>query len=126
MQNFEQGLTQPQPQPKTLNVVGAKYGKPSAALQTYQKEHLLNLSPVQVVQKLYDVAIQGCKKKDYSLAQRALTELTVSLNFEHQEMALGLYRLYDYSKRCIRQGKTDEAIKILEELRSTWSQAFNI
>lgn len=126
MQSFEQTLTESQRQAKAASVVGAKYGKPSAAIQTYQKEHLLNLSPVQVVQKLYDVAIQGCKKKDYSLAQRALTELTVSLNFDHEEMALGLYRLYDYSKRCIREGKTDEAIKILEELRSSWSQAFNI
>lgn len=126
MQNFEQGFTESQQRAKPLSVAGTRHAKPSAAVQTYQKEHLLNLSPVQVIQKLYDVAIQGCKKKDYVLAQRALTELTVSLNFEHQEMSLGLFHLYDYSKRCIRQGKTDEAIKILEELRSTWSQAFNI
>jgi flagellar protein FliS len=105
---------------------GMRAPGPTAAVQTYRNEHLLNLSPVQVVQKLYDVAIQGCKRQNYPLAQRALTELIVSLNFEQQEMATGLYRLYDYCKRQIREGKSDEAVVILEDLRTTWSQAFNI
>lgn len=98
----------------------------SGALQTYRNEHLSNLSPVQVVQKLYDIAIQACKKQQYGLAQRALTELIIALNFEHQELALGLFRLYDYSKRCIRNGQVNEAITILEDLRATWTQAFHL
>jgi flagellin-specific chaperone FliS len=87
---------------------------------------MLNLSPVEVIQKLYDTAIIGCKKNDQPLAQRALNELVTALDFEHQDLSLGLYRLYDYCKRNIRQGNTAEAIGVLEELRSTWAKAFDL
>lgn len=98
----------------------------SSAVTTYRREQLLNLSPVEVVCKLYDMAIVGCKKNDTMLAQKALTELIVALNFEQKELALGLFRLYDYCKRQIRQGQTDEAVRILEDLRSTWAEAFQL
>jgi flagellin-specific chaperone FliS len=96
------------------------------ALQTYRNEHLSNLSPVQVVLKLYDIALQGCKKQNYGIAQRALTELILALNFDHKELATGLFQLYDYAKRSIRQGQVDEAITILEELRAAWAEAFHL
>lgn len=124
MQRVDQAIAQEQANGTAL--AGIRAPRSSMAVQTYRNEHLMNLSPVQVVQKLYDVAIQGCKKQNYPLAQRAITELIVGLNFEQQEMALGLFRLYDYCKRQIREGKSDEAVVILEDLRATWSQAFNI
>ena len=96
------------------------------AARIYQREQLLNLSPVEVIYKLYDIAVISCKRDDSVLAQRALNELIVGLNFEAGEIAINLYHLYDYCKRSIRQGRVDEAISVLEELRSTWAQAFNI
>lgn len=98
----------------------------SSVHRTYRNEHLSNLSPVQVVQKLYDIAILGCKKQQYGLAQRAVTELMMALNFEHRELALGLFRLYDYVKHCIRKNEVHEAIAVLEELRATWTKAFGL
>ncbi|MDH3251260.1 MAG: flagellar protein FliS [Ignavibacteria bacterium] len=96
------------------------------AVSTYQKEQIQNLTPVEVIHKLYDVVILGCKKNDLRLAQRALNELVAGLNFEAGPLAVDLYYLYDYCKRCIRRGEVDEAVSIVQELRSTWAQAFEI
>jgi flagellin-specific chaperone FliS len=96
------------------------------AANAYRREHLLNLTPVQVIKKLYDTAIFACKKKDYSLAHRAISQLILGLNFEYEELAGGLMSLYLYTKECIRKGQTTEAIEVLEELRSAWVQAFNL
>ena len=96
------------------------------AARTYQREQLLNLSPVEVIYKLYDIAVISCKRNDTVLAQRALNELIVGLNFEAGEVAINLYHLYDYCKRSIRQGRLDEAIAMLEELRTTWAEAFKL
>ena len=96
------------------------------AANAYRREHLLNLTPVQVVKKLYDVAIMACKKNDAHLAQRAVTQLMLGLNFEYEEMAVGLYGLYQYSKDCIRKGDCTAAAGVLEELRTAWVQAFKL
>ena len=96
------------------------------AVDTYRKEQLLNLSPVQVINKLLEVAIRACKQGDKRLALRAITELILALNFEHKEIALGFFRLYDYCKQRIHSGDMDEAIFVLEDLRATWAKAFHL
>ena len=103
-----------------------KSSSAGAAIAAYRKEEYSNLSPVQVIYRLYDIAIRACKKNDRDLSRRAINELIVSLNFEYEEVALNLYRLYDYSKRCIQQGNPTQAIEILEGLRSAWGQAFEL
>lgn len=97
-----------------------------SALVAYRNEQLLNLSPVEVIHRLYGVAIQAIKKNDVHLANRAINELIAALNFEYQEIALSLYRLYQYAKHCLRQGKHNDATEVLEELRSAWKEAFNL
>ena len=92
----------------------------------YFKEDSLNLSPVQVICRLYDVAILAVKKNDRELARRAINELIAALNFDYGEISQGLYRLYDYAKRQLRNGNTSEAIRVLQELRTAWGQAFNL
>jgi flagellin-specific chaperone FliS len=104
-----------------------KYGaRVNSALNTYRTEQLANMSPVEVIHKLYSVAIQACKKNDVHLAQKAINELIAGLNFEYHDVALTLYKLYQYSKHCLRQGKTDDAVEVLVELRSAWSEAFKL
>ncbi len=98
----------------------------NAAAHMYHREQFLNLSPVEVIKKLYDTAILGCKKNNASLAQNAITELVVGLNFDYQDISVGLYRLYQYTKNCIRNGNMKEAIRVLEELRTTWVKAFQL
>jgi flagellin-specific chaperone FliS len=111
-------------QPQTS--VNMPRGQYALAANMYRKEHLLNLSPVEVIKKLYDTAILGCKKNDTALAQQAVTELIIGLNFEYEDISVGLYRLYQYSKDCIRKGELDEAVKVLQELRETWVEAFHL
>jgi len=96
------------------------------AAQQYRREQYLNLSPVEVIKKLYDVAIMACKKHDKTLANKAVTELIVGLNFDYQDISVGLYRLYQYVKYCLRQEKYDEAENVLNELRRTWMEAFHL
>jgi len=96
------------------------------AVNAYSKEQHLNLTPVQVIHRLYDYAIMGCKKGDPILAQRALNELILALDFDHKEIATGLFRLYDYCKGCVQKQHYQQAIEILEDLRTTWAQAFHI
>jgi flagellin-specific chaperone FliS len=98
----------------------------SAASQSYRREECMNMTPVEVVKKLYDVAIQGCKRNDPELAKRAITELSIGLNFDYPDISVGLFRLYQYSKECIRKGKLDDAASVLQELRTTWVEAFHL
>lgn len=98
----------------------------NVAATRYRKEESLNLSPVQVVCRLYDIAILSIKKNDKDLARRAINELIAALNFEYHETAIGLYRLYDYAKKMIRDNKNAEALVVMEELRSAWAEAFHL
>jgi len=98
----------------------------AAAINTYRREHFGNLPPVRVIHKLLEIAIQACKKEDKTLATKALTELTLALNFDYKEIALGFFRLYDYCKQRVHKGQFADALVILEDLRATWAQAFHL
>lgn len=96
------------------------------AAAEYTKQHHMNLSPVQVIGRLYDYAILGCKKKDQVLSQRALNELILALNFDYGEISFGLFRLYDYCKGRVQKRDFEAALEILEDVRATWAKAFNL
>ena len=89
-------------------------------LQTYQQSQILGLDSVQLLIKVYDYTILQCKKGDISLASRGLVELISALNFEYQEIALGLFRLYQYCMDKVKQSEFDEAVALLQGLRSAW------
>jgi len=98
----------------------------STAAKAYRNEQFLNLTPVQVIDKLYSLAINACKKHDAVLARKVINELIAGLNYDYKDISVGLFRLYQYCKHCIRQDKMDDAIVVLEELRATWAQAFKL
>lgn len=92
----------------------------------YIENEILNLSPVELILKIYDIAIVSCKRKDAEKATRAITELIASLNFDYKEISLGLFKLYHYCQYEIRRGNFENAIEILKELRDAWAKAFNL
>ncbi len=98
----------------------------TAALNAYRREHLVNLKPVEVIRKLYDVGVGACRRGDGERARRAINELIAALDFDQGELSVGLYRLYDYSKRLLREDRYDEAASVLEELRAAWIEAFHL
>ena len=80
------------------------YRKPLAqnkGIDTYQQNQVLNLSPTELILKLYDLALVNIKKGDISKANLVITELIASLNFEYQEVSIGLFRLYRFCQDCL-------------------------
>jgi len=92
----------------------------------YKAQEVMGARPEQLTLFLYDHAVQGCKKRDEVRASKALVQLIDSLNFEYEEVAAGLFRLYEYSIRRIKAGDFDMPLRILTELRDTWAQAVRL
>ncbi len=57
-------------------------------------------------------------------ASKGLVELISSLNFDYEEVALGLFRLYQYCQDKIRLEEFDEAVTILQGLRDAWMESW--
>jgi len=80
---------------------------------------------VQLIIKVCDFVILNCKKGDMTEASRGLVELISALNFDYQEISLGLFRLYQYCMEKIKNKEFDEAIHILQGLRNAWAQSLS-
>ena len=103
------------------------YGKPGdGKVPSYLEQEVYSWSKEKIILKMYDLFIVSCKRKDVQKMSRVLIELMGSLNFEYEETATRLYRLYEYCQRCIFQRKFDESLYIIQELRNTWSLAFKL
>ena len=98
---------------------------PKNVANAYRRESAVNLSPSQVILRLYDFSILQCKKRDKLKAREGVNALITGLNFDIP-MATGLFNLYDYCKRCLRKDDFHNALLVLEELRSAWAQAFKL
>ncbi|MFP4527909.1 MAG: flagellar export chaperone FliS [Candidatus Kapaibacterium sp.] len=103
---------------------GGKQSK--GKVPSYLEQEVLSWSPEKIILKMYDLFIVSAKRQDVNKMSRVLIELMGSLNFEYEETATRLYRLYEYCQRCVFQKKFDEAIKIIKELRTAWAKAFNL
>jgi flagellin-specific chaperone FliS len=90
--------------------------------QEYRQNDVLGASPLRLVVMAYDLAIQSCERKDFEKATRSISVLRDALNFEYQDVALGLFRVYQWCLDCIRQGDYNSAKSALSELRSAWVQ----
>jgi len=95
-------------------------------IPSYLEQEVLSWSKEKIILKMYDLFIVSCKRNDSAKMSRVLIELMGSLNFEFEETATRLYRLYEYCQRCVFQKKFDEALYIIKELRDTWALAFNL
>ncbi len=94
------------------------------ATSTYVATQTKGLSQQQMLLQLYDFAVAGCVAKDARKATAAIVELIAALNFDYEEIASGLYRLYDYALREIRAKRFESAQKVLSDLRDAWQKAF--
>lgn len=101
-------------------------GKDGKKIPAYLEQEVLSWSKEKVILKMYDLFIVSCKRKDTNKMSRVLIELMGALNFEYEETSTRLYRLYEYCQRCVFQKKYDEAMHIIQELRSSWAEAFDL
>lgn len=90
----------------------------------YQRQAIMNASPLQVVVKMYDLVIQSTYREDGKRVRELLSTLISGLNFDH-EPSDQLFALYQYCQRLSRQEKFEEIREILEPLRETWDQVAN-
>ncbi len=90
-------------------------------MQEYRQQELLGASPLHLVVMAYDVAIQACEQQNFSRAVQAVTALRDALDFDYADVALGLFRLYQWTLDCIRSGDYAEALKTLRSLREAWA-----
>ena len=95
-----------------------------SAAQAYRVNQVNTASPLGLLLMAYDAALIGCGQRDLDRTTRALSVLRYALDFSYsQEIAMGLFRLYQYCAELARQGDYEQAADILRELRATWVQA---
>jgi flagellin-specific chaperone FliS len=94
-----------------------------AAAQTYRMNQISSASPLDLILITYDAALMGCGQRDLERMTRALSLLRNALDFSYDaDIAMGLFRLYQYCADLAREDRFDEAAHLLRELRTTWAQ----
>ncbi|MCC5926826.1 MAG: flagellar protein FliS [Bacteroidetes bacterium] len=88
----------------------------------YQQQTVLNASPMKIVVKLYDLAIQASWREDDKQLREILSTLIKGLNFDY-EISGQLFSLYQYCQELARKGEFQEVRELLEPLRDAWEQA---
>ena len=86
-------------------------------------EELDGLSPARLLVKLYDLAIAQCDREERERLVCTLTELVAALSFDHREVSMPLFSIYDH---CIRQGRAGnfgDVRAVLVQLRDAWHQS---
>jgi flagellar protein FliS len=101
-----------------------KQQRHAASIKSYQSNQILSMSPTQLILKVYDIAIVSVKKGDNIRAHRAIQELINSLDFDQGDIPKGLFRLYQFCQNSLRAKDSNNVLKILEDLRATWAEAF--
>ncbi len=92
--------------------------------QTYRTNQVSSAGPLDLVLMTYDAALIGCGQRNLQRTTQALSLLRNALDFSYdEEIAMGLFRLYQYCAELARQGEYDQVALLLRELREAWTQA---
>ena len=94
-----------------------------AAVHSYKENSVKTADPLKLILMVYDRAITGCRRRDLEITGLAISELIKGLNMDAGTISWSLLAIYQYCSELAREGKFDEAIDILSELRDTWAIA---
>ena len=89
----------------------------------YTMQKVMSASPAEVISYIYDAAIAACVRKERDKVLRAISELTLALNFDYKEQASAFYRVYRHISSLAAAGDFDGARSILTDIRQAWNQA---
>lgn len=109
-------------------MVTAQAYKRHKKVNPYLEKEILEASPQKLLLKVYDFAIANCQRGDIEKTNKAIQVLINALNFEDpqaREISAGLFRLYEFAQDQMRKRNSENALKILVELRDTWMTIFN-
>lgn len=99
----------------------------SVKTNPYLVQKVLTASPEQLVVYIFDAAIIACGREDKMKASQAVQALINSLNFDSdRNIAVKFFQIYHYILNKINAENFDEARKLLDELRKTWSEAMKV
>lgn len=87
----------------------------------YRQQEVMGATPIRLVVMAYDLAIQACEQKDFVRATKVVSILRDALNYDYAEVAVGLFRLYQWCLDCIRKEDYTSALVTLRELREAWA-----
>ncbi len=94
---------------------------PETYRNKYKQQDVMNASPLRLVIMTYDLAIRACEAQDFAKAVKTISALRDTLDLDYPDVALGLFRLYQWCLDNIRKGDYASAITTLSELRSAWA-----
>lgn len=87
----------------------------------YKQQDVMSASPLRLVIMTYDLAIRACEQQNFDKAIKTISALRDTLDMDYPDVALGLFRLYQWCLDCIRKGDYAPAIATLSELRGAWA-----
>jgi flagellin-specific chaperone FliS len=87
----------------------------------YRQQDVISASPLRLVIMTYDLAIRACEQQDFAKATKTISALRDALDLNYPDVAVGLFRLYQWCLDCIRQNDYSSAITTLTELRGAWA-----
>ena len=93
----------------------------AAYYKKYHQQDVMNASPLRLVIMTYDLAIRACEQQDFAKATKTISALRDTLDLDYPDVAVGLFRLYQWCLECIRKNDYASAITTLTELRSAWA-----
>lgn len=93
----------------------------AAYYKKYQQQDVMNASPLRLVIMTYDLAIRACEQQDFAKATKTISALRDALDLDYPDVAVGLFRLYQWCLECIRKNDYASAITTLTELRGAWA-----
>jgi flagellin-specific chaperone FliS len=94
-------------------------------IDSYKANQVAGASPAQLILLLYDHVIKCMKSSDMRGASKGIVELMSSLDLDYNEISGRLFSLYEYCLDLVKQGRYDEAAKIMADMRQTWSVAID-
>ena len=94
-------------------------------VNSYKENDIVSSTPERLLLMIYDEAIIACKRKDEPQISKVLAFLIDNLDFDYTEVATGLFSLYEYMMRLVKQNQFDEVLPMLTDLRQTWEEAMN-
>jgi len=92
-------------------------------VDAYRQSQVSSASPGQLVLMLYDYVIKCLKDSDQRGACKGIVELMGALDVDYQEISGRLFSLYEFCLDQIKKGNTEEACKMLCEMREMWAAA---
>ncbi len=95
---------------------------PETYRNKYKQQDVMSASPLRLVIMTYDLAIRACEQEDFAKAVKTISALRDTLDMDYPDVAVGLFRLYQWCLDCIRKGDYASAITALSELRSAWAE----